>query len=536
MSAAARLTPRTAPPGRAAELALIVTAFLLGVGVAVVVVQPQVAPQVQFDTAASVIHFERLVGGERLEAFVTTTPKPLLTVLDGLLHRLGGWAAVSWMAMVAHGLAVALGALLALRVGGWAAAAFVAVVLAGNGFLLVETAYAYGVPWAVALWCLAGLLLASDRPRWGGAGVALLLATLIRIETVAIVGVACLVLVLVHLRRRSRWWDATSMPRRAWLLVFMPALALPIMLVHDWLLTGDPMFWASVAARYSVSARIRGAVLGPVDVAASLGSLVVGQAAISLLAGIGVFVAVARRRWVGAAGVLGVGLGVAAFLILLSVRGTYVSGRYVAPIELATLFGAGLAVGAVVGWVSGRAGPRTLSTWRTAMRMVVAPVFVGAVLAIAMTMPWGPLDSETVARIERERHVQANATSVAVPISAVLDRLPDSRTMPPSPAGVTVPSNRAEALFVPGLLRPRMAVDLGLPLDRVSGFGTAELRSPGDIFVPGQVIYHDRWAGQTVKDYGILEADEPFEWGDLVLHPVISDPEAGYWVWETREE
>ena len=62
------------------------------------------------------------------------------------------------------------------------------------------------------------------------------------------------------------------------------------------------------------------------------------------------------------------------------------------------------------------------------------------------------------------------------------------------------------------------------------------MRSPGDIFVPGQVIYHDRWAGQTVKDYGILEADEPFEWGDLVLHPVISDPEAGYWVWETREE
>jgi hypothetical protein len=192
-------------------------------------------------------------------------------------------------------------------------------------------------------------------------------------------------------------------------------------------------------------------------------------------------------------------------------------------------------VGFVVGGISGRYGLRAGSVSRRAQRTVVAPVVVGAALGIAMTMPWGPLDGETVTRIERERNLQANAASIAGPVSAVLDRLPGSRTMPPPPAGVTVASDRPEALFVPGLLRPRMAVDLGLPLDRVGGFGTAELRSPGDVFVSGQVVYHDRWAGQTSKEYGILESDQPFELAGLVFHSVVSDPEAGYWVWETRE-
>jgi hypothetical protein len=534
MGVPAEPRPGAASPGRGLELALIATALLIGVGVAVVVVKPKVAPQVQFDTAASVIHFERLVSGERLEAFVTTTPKPFLTVLDGLLHRIGGWTAVSWMAMVGHGLAVALAALLALRLGGWAAAGFVALALAGNAFLLVEAAYAYGVPWAVALWCLAGLLLASDRPRWGWAGAALLAAMLIRIETVAIVAAACLVLVAVHVRRRSRWWDATSLPRGAWLLVFVPALALPIMLVHDWLLTGDPMFWASVAARYSVSARARAAVVGPLDVAASLGFLVAGQPIIALLAGIGVAVALVRRRWIGVVGVLGVGLGIAASLVLLSVRGTYVSGRYVAPIELAMLFGAGLAVGAVMGRILNGSTASAGSDWRTALRTVVAPALIGALLGIATTVPWGPFDGATMALISRERRVQAHAAEVAGPISAVLDRLPDSRTRPPPPAGVTVPSGRPVVLFVPGLLRPRMAVDLRLPVDRVAAFGTAELRSPGDVFAPGQVVYHDRSAGQTNKAYGVLEGGGAFEWDGLVFHPVVTNPEAGYWVWEIR--
>jgi hypothetical protein len=200
------------------------------------------------------------------------------------------------------------------------------------------------------------------------------------------------------------------------------------------------------------------------------------------------------------------------------------------------LFGAGLAVGAVTGqfFIGGTASSG--SDWRTALRTRVAPALIGALLGIATTTPWGPYDGATVGLISRERRVQAHATEVAGPISAVFDRLPDSRTMPPPPAGVTVPSGRPVTLFVPGLLRPRMAVDLGLPVDRVTGFGTGELRSPRDVFAPGQVVYHDRSAGQTNKAYGVLEGSEPFEWGGIAFHPVVSDPEAGYWVWETREE
>ena len=36
------------------------------------------------------------------------------------------------------------------------------------------------------------------------------------------------------------------MPRGAW-WVLLGFLALPVMLLHDWLLTGDPFFWADVS-------------------------------------------------------------------------------------------------------------------------------------------------------------------------------------------------------------------------------------------------------------------------------------------------
>lgn len=154
-----------------------------------------------------------------------------------------------------HGLVAGLAALLAWRVMGAVAAGIVVVGFIGNRFLLLEAANAYAVPWAVALWSLAGLMVTARRPRWGLAGLALLLATLARFETVVLVAAIAFALAAVEIRWRAPWASGGSamrvVPGRAWLLVGLPLVALPVMLFHDWLLTGDPMFWSSVSARYT---------------------------------------------------------------------------------------------------------------------------------------------------------------------------------------------------------------------------------------------------------------------------------------------
>src|SRR4029077_15638140 len=80
---------------------------LLGLLVGAWVIRPFSAGPVGFDSAASVIHFDRIISGQGLEAFVTATPKPLLTVMYGLVHSIvPDWRAISWLAIL--GLAVAL--------------------------------------------------------------------------------------------------------------------------------------------------------------------------------------------------------------------------------------------------------------------------------------------------------------------------------------------------------------------------------------------------------------------------------------------
>lgn len=85
--------------------------------------------------------------------------------------------------------------------------------------------------------------------------------------------------------------------------------------------------------------------------------------------------------------------------------------------------------------------------------------------AIAVAMPWGPMDGPTVNRIAADRAIQADAARAVMIIAPAHDQIPGSRDRPASDVSVTVPSHRRPVLLVPGLLRPRMAVDLGLPLD-----------------------------------------------------------------------
>ena len=86
------------PPGaeRRNGLSLAAAGAAAAFAVGFELVRPVLSGPVGFDTAASVIHFQRITSGRHLEAFITATPKPLLTLVDGLLFALSGdWRLIS---------------------------------------------------------------------------------------------------------------------------------------------------------------------------------------------------------------------------------------------------------------------------------------------------------------------------------------------------------------------------------------------------------------------------------------------------------
>jgi hypothetical protein len=77
------------------HIALMTAVFAAALVLIGIVIRPFATGLVAFDGASSVLYFDRIVSGQRLEAFVNTTPKPLLTLVYGVAHSLtGDWRAI----------------------------------------------------------------------------------------------------------------------------------------------------------------------------------------------------------------------------------------------------------------------------------------------------------------------------------------------------------------------------------------------------------------------------------------------------------
>lgn len=82
-------------------------------------VRPIAAGPVGFDAAASVLYARQIAAGIHLEVPVATTPKPLLTLVDGLAYALtGDWRTISWLTIIVEALGAGLAAALAGRLAG----------------------------------------------------------------------------------------------------------------------------------------------------------------------------------------------------------------------------------------------------------------------------------------------------------------------------------------------------------------------------------------------------------------------------------
>lgn len=492
-----------------AQVAALSGLFILAVAIGLELARPFSSASIAFDSQVAVLHFERIVGGQRLEAAVSTTPKPLLTLIFGPLHALtGDWRPLAWVTIGAFGVAIAgVGALVG-RVAGPVAAAFSAVAVLAAPTLLFDVGYALATPFALVGWVAAGLAVTGPRPRYAIAGTALLLATLARIETLVLIGLIAVVLAIV-----ARIGGPA--PRRAWLVPSIGAAALVVMGIHDWLLTGDPLFWSTVAVRYSEATQLE--VPSPVRVIAILAGRYADFGAISLLALIGVVRLVIMRQYALIVGLAGLGPGIAAFLIYLAVRGIYVSERYFAAIDVAVLVASGIGIAGLALDIA-----TLTSTWRRrispgAWRATsIAAAFAAAVILV---WPHGPLDIGLRKQVRTSLEAAVDADRAAPVIAARLAAANSS----PSPA-----------VLVPTSVRPRLVIDLGLSLTAVGGTDGLTVDPRSGVPARGQIIDHDRRAERRPDTLAALEIDRPVTLGDLRLEPLLADPARGTWIIAVR--
>jgi hypothetical protein len=486
-------------------------AFAAALSVALWIIRPIHVGAVGYDAAASVLYFQRITGGTRLEAFVGATPKPLLTVVYGTAYALfHDWRIVSCLAIGAYGLGIALTAALAKRVAGPVAGAFAAVGLIGSAGLLVDVDVAYAVPWALCSWALAGLLVTQARPRFALAGVVLGLGALARFETLIVVGCAGAAIALAILVARRSGRDST--PVRAGWPILLGLAALPIQALHDWLLTGDPVYSERVPVLGSLGAPLIG-------IGGAVRFLIAHYASEPLLvalAAIGLFTLVAQHRWAIALGILALGPGIGAFICFLAARDIYVSTRYVTPADLALTFAAAIAIASIRIHVPGQV---TLPRWPPVL-VPLAAAATGGLIALMIIRPFGPIDHATRATILQNAAVERDLATVTPTIAASIADDPAAHASPTG-GSATAKMGSAARLLVPILTVPQIAVDLKLPLPFVAGSDRAAITDQGGYPRPGQLLFHDVGRDNLGGAYAPFEVAVPTRVGNILVDPLL---------------
>lgn len=478
--------------------------------IAALLCEPWRVGAVGFDSAASVLYFDRIVGRVPLETFLGATPKPLLTILYGALYgATEDWRSIGLLTVLAFALSVGVAAWLVVRLAGPAAGGFVAILILGSPLLLQDVALAYATPLAVLFLIVAGLALLGERPQPTLAGSALLLATLTRFEVIVLAAVATLAVAGAWLAVR-RGSDRVPGPRTIAPLL-LGWLTLPIMAIHDFALTGDPLYWLEVSARYSQENPTTVRTAG--ELVEFIGQRYRPELPLLALAVIGVWWSARHRAAPIAIGLTSLGLGVLALVLLLAARGTYVSTRYFLLIDLSIDVAAAIGVGAMA-TVLVRRVPRGAPLAR--IPEAIAAV-VAVALAFGLTRPWAPLAPNQQRAIDGQVGASANADTIAVVVGA------------PPPGSRCVAGGGS--LVIPGLMTPRLAVTMDRPLTDFRPL----VFDPSGAFVPplapGDAVVHERFLDRAIEVPASLEGGAPIDVPGARLEPLLADTAAGLWIY-----
>ena len=554
----------------------VLLSLLVAIGAAAflwLAIDPLARPSNDPDSTASVMYFDRILNGRHLEAFWPTTPKPLLTLLYGVAWWLThDWRTLTILTIAAAGLSVGMAARIAGRFGGAGAAVLIVVgLLAWPGFR-IEVAGANSFIWGLALWLLFGVLITADRPRPWLAGAALALAWLARTETIWLVGAAAGVVAFVLVRdwiaergrpradngtgphttrtgRRSALTDRWS-DLRLTLPLLLGGLGLPLACLHDWLLTGRPLYWLSVPAGYTVEAIPGLGSVSPFRYLRAEGGHYLPLLPLLVLGAVGIAWLVRSGRRSVAFALAALTGGVLVTLVVLAWRAIYIDDRYYeeadAPILLAAAIGGGvllsLVVRRVAEWSAGRrdsAGAQTNASdsappRRTAAWHRPAEAALMAVLAIGVGLAAVPQGGAT-ASLDTSTQLDAALRTVDAQLPSIV-RGATGSTMTEAGIGYPVVDPAASRILIPGRLTPRLSIELGVPTTAF-GFSRFTFRDAdySAVLHPGQWILHIA----AVDGRGGIFA--PFETGAPVtmrgsggstvrLVPVVSDPTKGVWL------
>ena len=521
----------------ATDVRLAVFAGLAAIAWCLLTLDPLGPATIDPDASSSVLYFETIMSFQPLEAFVPTTPKPLLTVAYGVAWLLNGdWRQLVWLTILFFGVGVGAVAVFIVRllervkrdgvrdstsaptttaaVGG---VAFATAALLASSDMMLEVSRANSLVWALACWSVAGVAICSTPVRPRVAGVALLGAGLCRFETLALVAVAALAVVLTARRadRRSTpsagrtpipimadmgdLAEARSAPtgelraNGAVIGVAVALTALPLAMLHDWLLTGDPLYWLSVPGRYTAIFNPGLQVIEPFAYAGTLIGRLAPRWPLILLGVVGVAVLVRTRQWLPLAGIAAIPLGVVALLFGLAAKATYISNRYYEPIDLGLILAVAVGVGWLVEQVLGNCARNVA---------VVSAALVALILGMGVMWPAFPWDRRATTELANVRTSSANM-ALALPVI---------RRFAVPFAGSSSPCRRnvhddGPYLFVPSRDVARVIVETGAcTLDVGNSYATLLNRGVAALR-PGQVVFHDAAADRPVGLYRPLEVE-----------------------------
>jgi hypothetical protein len=503
----------------ASEAIMAVTAGVAAVLFAAIIVRPFEASIADPDAAASVLFFDRILRGQRLEIFLPTTPKPFLTLLYGATFNLtSDWRLPTFEALAAFGVAVAAAVRLGSRLGGPAAGAVAGIALASSVELVFEVARANSVAWALAGWLVAGVALTEMPRRPWIAGIALLVAASCRAETYLLLGPVTIALATMAARGGSARREA-----RAGLPILVGLLALPIASLHDLLLNGNPSAWIAVPAGYTAIVTPDLASVSPPAFLLMVAERYAERPLLTGLAAAGMVVLARRRHWAILGGSAALTVGIVALLGFIAWRGVFIAPRYFEQVDLALIVPAAVAVGIGVDEIRRGSG-----------RAALAGAAMTAALAIALAWPIAPVDRGLAGSLDTLRHASSNAAAVVPELRSILATAagPPPEAIP-GPSGLPVTDLTRVPLYVPRSQLARLAVDLGVSLTELGdNYLAFRDRGPLAVILPGQVVYHDRYADRNtpVALLRPLEITSPVEQPGFRLVPIQVDPSARIWI------
>ncbi len=215
-----------------------------------------------------------------------------------------------------------------------------------------------------------------------------------------------------------------------------------------------------------------------------------------------------RRAWAWLTGLGVITVGTLTLFGAEAWRGTYISFRYFDPAD------AGLRVLAALGaaWLATRSPALLDRARQTRPGPAAAGAAAGVVMVMVACWPLAPVDGgvgPTLDRSGRSSRNTARAIRALRPVAG-------------SPSSVVV---------VSGPQRYRIALELGLPLDRVRDLYLGALSQPLDRALSGATaVYHDRGGDQPGARFAPLEVTVATRVGTLRVEPLLSDPRRGLYV------